>query len=182
LSAESAKAYAAFCAYRDLGPDSRSLNAAYAGGGRAPGYWAQWSSEFRWVERAAAYDAHLDDARRRVREAQLQRLEERRFAFELRNQDRIERRVERIEANLDRADQAPITDVTQVKGDGDAAIRTKVKGINLAGYARLVEVANKSAEQAVNGVRPKDERDGESAPVRVKGEFVWTPPSPTDEK
>jgi len=64
---ESAKAYEAFAAYRDLGPD-RSLPAAYrqrygkkpAAGG-VPGYFLAWSSAHRWVERCRLYDAHLEE-------------------------------------------------------------------------------------------------------------------------
>ena len=73
---ESARAYAAFCVYRDLGT-GRSLNLAYAewrrslgfagDAGKAAGYWAQWSSGFDWVARAEAYDVHLEQLRRAAR-------------------------------------------------------------------------------------------------------------------
>lgn len=71
---ESAQAYEAFKLYLDLGP-ARSFNAAYRqsrglqkGVKRAtPGRWLRWSSRYRWVLRARAFDlanADLaDDAR-----------------------------------------------------------------------------------------------------------------------
>jgi hypothetical protein len=68
---ESARAYAAFVAYRDLGSD-RSVDAAYAamaghregpggapkGTKRAPGSYKKWSAKHRWAARARAYDEH----------------------------------------------------------------------------------------------------------------------------
>jgi hypothetical protein len=69
---ESARAFGAFAAYRDLG-SRRSLRAA------AERFYGQasaarerqldkWSRTFRWVERANAWDQHLDAEARRVQE------------------------------------------------------------------------------------------------------------------
>lgn len=65
---ESAKAYQAFKAYRDMPPAERSVRKS---GGDSKGTARErrflgWSSEFRWVERAAAWDGHLD----RIRQAE----------------------------------------------------------------------------------------------------------------
>lgn len=67
---ETAKAFQAFCCYRDLGP-KRTLPAAYAAykgrgiGGkaakRAPGFFERWGSQHNWVERAEAFDKHMHD-------------------------------------------------------------------------------------------------------------------------
>lgn len=70
---ESSRAYGAFCAYRDLGP-RRSLHAAAtAFYGRASGSLERqldkWSRAFGWVERANAWDRHLDDEARAAQEA-----------------------------------------------------------------------------------------------------------------
>lgn len=192
---ESARAYAAFCVYRDLGP-GRSLNLAYGEWRRAlgftgdtakaAGYWAGWSSGFEWVARAAAYDEHLEALRRAAREDALARLEQRRLDFELKNQRRLEERVTKAEAILDKADRAPIADVTQDKSEPDAAgriqtIRTKVKGINFAGYARLMKAIDDAARQAIVGVRPAAKADAgdDAAGTAIRGEFVWVkPPDP----
>jgi hypothetical protein len=61
---ESSRAFGAFCVYRDLGP-RRSLRAAAAAfyGRSAAALERQldkWSAAFRWVERASAWDRHLD--------------------------------------------------------------------------------------------------------------------------
>lgn len=195
---ESARAYAAFCVYRDLGA-ARSLNLAYgewrrAQGGsgdpaKAAGYWAEWSSGHEWVARAAAYDGHLEALRRAAREDALRRLEERRADYELKNQDRLELRVAKIEALLDKADKHPLTDVVQEKDapgpDGKiVAIKTKIKGLgSLSGYARLAKEANDTAAQAINGVRPAaretDDGGGGGGPA-ARGVFEWVRPADPD--
>ncbi len=61
--------------YRDEGP-SRSLASAYrqetgkeqAGG--PSGQWTGWYVQYRWKERAEAYDAHLEQQARAAREAE----------------------------------------------------------------------------------------------------------------
>jgi hypothetical protein len=74
LAGESSAAYAAFCSYRDYGPDRnirRAVETAAAekGGearanrgkvGKRYGMWRAWSTQFRWRERAADYDQYLD--------------------------------------------------------------------------------------------------------------------------
>jgi hypothetical protein len=71
---ESAKAFAAFCAYRDLGPN-RSLVSAYRlqkGCERATisGCWSRWRKKYHWKDRAQAFDqervVQLREAKRQV--------------------------------------------------------------------------------------------------------------------
>jgi hypothetical protein len=60
LPEESSTAYEAFCAYRDLEVNIRSITAAYhhfrnlpkPNTTRAPGRWNEWFRCFRWRERA----------------------------------------------------------------------------------------------------------------------------------
>ena len=75
--AESARAYAAFCVYRDLS-SSRSLLKAwqqyrrqkgYEQATAVPGSWVKWASVHQWHRRALAYDAHIELAVRRQDEA-----------------------------------------------------------------------------------------------------------------
>lgn len=74
---ETSKAYAAFCRYRKMGPEKRSLEAivpkgknrgAKGEGKPIPTYIQDWSSKNRWVERATAYDDHRDEIRRKASE------------------------------------------------------------------------------------------------------------------
>jgi hypothetical protein len=74
LAGESTAAYAAFCTYRDYGPDRnirRAVETALTGKDREAGtnrgrvekrygMWRAWSTQFRWRERAADYDQYLD--------------------------------------------------------------------------------------------------------------------------
>lgn len=194
---ESSRAFRAFMHYRDLGPDRRSLNAAYAVARetqeelRAPGTWYEWSAGFRWVERAAAWDAYLDGERLRARARRARQLEERRAEFEFENQDRLERRVQKMEAVLDKADSAPITDVwrDEVREAQDGTVtkwKTRIKGMSYSGYARLVKETNATAKQAITGVRDAEAGGGEASgggatPAASGGEFVWVKPDPEPE-
>jgi hypothetical protein len=63
LPEESAKQYGAFCQYRDLGPRRTIFNAATAFG-ITPSTANKWSHKYSWKDRAAAWDAHLDQVRR----------------------------------------------------------------------------------------------------------------------
>jgi hypothetical protein len=69
---ESARAFGAFCAYRDLGPRRSLRAAAEKFYGRAAAALERqvdkWSHAFRWVERANAWDRHLDAQARRTQE------------------------------------------------------------------------------------------------------------------
>src|SRR5262249_47260322 len=69
---ESVRAFGAFCAYRDLGPQRTLRAAAQKFYGRAAASLERqadkWSRAFRWLERASAWDRHLDAEVRRVQE------------------------------------------------------------------------------------------------------------------
>jgi hypothetical protein len=72
LTGETGMAYAAFCAYRDYGPDRnirKAVETALAGKDGEAGtdrvekryrMWRVWAVQFRWRERAADYDRYLD--------------------------------------------------------------------------------------------------------------------------
>ena len=53
---ETDKAYAAFCIYRDMETDERSLEAVGKSTGKVRRLLERWSSQYHWVARAAAYD------------------------------------------------------------------------------------------------------------------------------
>jgi hypothetical protein len=75
---ETPKSYAAFCIYRDLGPD-RSVAKALEADGKtvgSRGYWEAWCSKYDWVDRAAAYDLHTDGLIRKRLEAKRMRAAE----------------------------------------------------------------------------------------------------------
>jgi len=70
LSGETSLAYAAFCAFRDLGAE-RSIRMAVETSLKSGekneskvdkkyNVWRNWATQFRWRERADAYDRHLE--------------------------------------------------------------------------------------------------------------------------
>ena len=66
LEGESSKAFAAFCAFRDLGAD-RSIRKALETGEKDEGkrerryfVWRNWSTQYRWRERASGYDRYIE--------------------------------------------------------------------------------------------------------------------------
>lgn len=71
---ETSKAYAAFCRYRDMDPGKRSLAAVSSQGkkcgkgGKPSTVIAELSAKHDWVARAAAYDDHMDEIRRKASE------------------------------------------------------------------------------------------------------------------
>ena len=69
---ESARAFGAFCAYRDLGPQRSLRTAAEKFYGRSSAavsrQFQAWSGTFKWVERASAWDQHLDAEVRHAQE------------------------------------------------------------------------------------------------------------------
>ena len=66
LPGESGAAYAAFCVYRDFGPDRNIRKAVEkheaepAKQGKRYRMWLLWSMQFKWVKRAEDYDQYLD--------------------------------------------------------------------------------------------------------------------------
>lgn len=158
---ESGRAFRAFVHYRDLGVE-RSLDRAYAqhageNAGKAPGQWNAWSSQLDWVRRAAAYDAHIDDELRKIRELKLKKLESRRFDYLLKNQERLEKLVDQASEVLGKVAATPVTDVIQNKVEESLSMATRtrtktvVKALKLSGYARLMQEVNETARQAVEG-------------------------------
>jgi hypothetical protein len=187
---ESSRAFGAFVKYRDLGP-LRSIDAVAANDAVAPvatdkakrkrraaGVYNRWSSQHHWVERAAAYDVHVEDARMRAHEQCIQALAWRRAKFEFTNQERLEERVSRTDLMLDKFDSAPVTDVTQEKTETtDRTVtrtRSKIKGINGSSYAALLRERNDTARQAIVGVRPVNDKSKDPGEKNVDA-IVWEP-------
>jgi hypothetical protein len=174
LAGESIKAWAAYTIYRDLDTD-RSITLAWRKAnkrkrGEAPGRWDLWSRTHRWVERAAAYDAHLDDIKRAAREQRLIELTIRRAEYEFQVQDNLEELAGWLRSAVEKHNVAPITDIERVEDKEVTAkesgvievktVRTRVKGIKTSGLARLSGEYRDAMKQAVVGVREaaKDEK------------------------
>jgi hypothetical protein len=115
--AESAKAYAAFLQYLSMHPLNRSADKAWrrfqnqdaTSTEKAPWQWGIWSSKYKWVERAKAYD----DAQA---EAELAQWEERRKAARLRDWEQAERLRAVVDGALPSAEQFYRRQTTTVPG------------------------------------------------------------------
>ena len=96
---ETAKAFHAFCAYRDFGgnrslrkvmesldlPDSRN------------GIWHAWCSRYQWVKRAEKYDAHLDQIHRYEREKNLREREEKHLQISNKMLEIVEKKLDKFD-------------------------------------------------------------------------------------
>ena len=141
LPDESAKAYEAFCAYRDLGP-SRSIPKAGEIVGKGKGTLEPWSSKYNWPERAAAWDAEQD---RIARKAQLDEI----IKMRKRHAEIAKRALEKVSEALD---------------------NIETDRMNNSDIARLMEVSSKLERLSRGDVGDViEERDGGEAinPVQI---------------
>ena len=79
---ETSKAYAAFCAYRDMGTDRSFAKIIPTVYGQIPlskhrakrGQLSEWSVKYGWVARVEAYDVYLEENVRRESEAAIKKM------------------------------------------------------------------------------------------------------------
>ena len=94
---ETARAFGAWAAYRDLGPKRTLAAAARAYYGRTSGALERqldkWSVAFGWVARARAWDAHLDAEARKAQEQARRQMAERHAAEAVALQEMALRRL-----------------------------------------------------------------------------------------
>jgi hypothetical protein len=192
LPDESARAYRAFCHYRDLGPN-RSLDRAWEchcttsdqgknrKSARRPGHWGAWSQKFLWVKRADAHDDQIDEERRNAAFERRRALREQRSRFEAEQQPQTENLVRMMDSQLERMGSAQHHEVTQVKTDAATGkkITTKIKGFNATGMAQLVKARNQTVKQATESVRDLEEEEKEEGTV---DRIVWERPEETPSK
>jgi transposase-like protein len=99
LEGESSKAYAAFCAYRDLGFE-RSIAKVAQACGKSVGLLNRWSSQYQWVSRADAYDQHLQKVKQAAEEAEIQRIMSEGYALVHKRVEALNKMAVMIEAEL----------------------------------------------------------------------------------
>lgn len=172
LPGEPVRAYRAFRVYRDQGP-RRSLRAAWISGRqrdmapqscrsrlahgatrRSAGHWTEWSSQWNWVERAAAYDAMVDKSKQKAQGYCAREMAKQRLDFEIANQHRLENRLEKIGALTIKALEAPIVgsthSTTRRWWDGRSVeTKTRIEGLDITGYAALVKQVVEICKQRV---------------------------------
>jgi len=111
---ESSKAYAAFCVYRDLGPE-RSLDKALSEANKKPTnrrHWSRWMEKYRWYERAQAYDDYIERKMRKENEKKILDMSDRHARLAVVLQQKIAQRLQEIDpSELSPADIARWLDV-----------------------------------------------------------------------
>jgi hypothetical protein len=137
LVGESQRAYAAFCAYRDLGPERSLLKAFRQQKGKeaaktTDGTWTGWSSTFRWSERVKAYDTAVEKKRRETLEREREnRVREMRARAEATGK-RLQTTAEKILDALDTRLEIPLrVDAKAIPSLLRAAADVAGKGVNL---------------------------------------------------
>jgi len=113
LPNESTKAYAAFCVYRDLGPE-RSLDKAgqKLDKPRSRKWLGEWSAKYKWVERAEAYDDYIEKLKRKEREEAIAEMAERQARIAIAFQQRVAQRLQELDpSELSPADMARWFDI-----------------------------------------------------------------------
>lgn len=142
VKGESRAAYHAFCHYRDIPPSERSYDRAYANHLRTclrregvPDRvkcirrWHYWASEYTWVARAEAFDAHLD----KIKRDEIERIQREEAAYWAEVRKRIPREeveyAERLIAKAREMLEFPLAAVksTSVERDGKTIVTTIVE-------------------------------------------------------
>ena len=141
LPGESALAYAAFCAFRDYGPERNVRKAVEGQFGKAElsgakieavmakkyRVWRNWCSQFRWRERAADYDSYTDKLKQAERRKTIEVQGERHRAV-------TGKMLAVVEKKLDVMDPAELTQGTVTEWVG-TAIRAEREAAGLAAAA-----------------------------------------------
>jgi len=111
---EGSKAYAAFCVYRDLGPE-RSLDKALSEANKKPTnrrHWSRWMEKYRWYERAQAYDDYIEEKKREKNEKAILDMADRHARLAMAFLQRVAQRLQQIDpSELSPADMAKWLDV-----------------------------------------------------------------------
>ena len=192
LPGESARAFHAYCVYRDLGPDrtiARAWAAEHQKEGasaqvfksgqrstrcRSMGHWGALSRRWAWVARAREYDTQVDLARFYSQHADSDRVWIRYADLVLRNQDRIERRADRTFALVLTTKGAPALDIytrTSMRDDAGKTLvtTTHLKGVNISGLAAVVKQLLETWRQGVVGVLDSPDRRRRPKKPSVQG-------------
>lgn len=164
---ETAKAFVAFEAYRQLPRRERSIRAAYAELCRAegktpsanlPGQIGQWAQKYKWPDRAAAYDNYIRRAETDAAAETAAELEKRRKDAEVYFFDKTKDLVDKLfDDYATKLAPTPFSTVKTVK-DGKPI---EIQGIAPAQKARFIQEIRSTVADLVNGfgMRVSERRD-----------------------
>lgn len=137
---ESARAYSAFCTYRNLGPKRSVLRAWRLRTGcekaAVPGNWNYWRAEHDWKKRAETYDAEMERHHRALTEEIETKLEalrsERKLFAQSAYPPLIGQLIDQLKAAIP---SMSLTDRTLIRDDGTTDF---VRGTSPAHLARFL--------------------------------------------
>ena len=153
---ESAKAFAAFSLYLNMGPE-RSLEAVGRKLGKSGGLVQRWSSRWRWAERVDAHAAHLASVEREAIEVAARG----KAAEWAKRQDEVRQREWEMHERC----------IGAAKKAFEAFMAREKVYANLADIARMLEVASKLGRLASGLATDKTELTGEDGgAIRVEFE------------
>jgi hypothetical protein len=141
LPGESSGAYAAFCAYRDFGPERNIRRAVEAAETEAAKrekryrMWRSWSAAYRWQERAADYDRYTEKLKQAEVRKSIEAQGERRRAV-------TGKMLAVVEKKLDLMDPAELTQGA-VAGWVETAVRAdrELEGLAAAGGGKNRDIS-----------------------------------------
>lgn len=137
---ESARAYEAFCVYRDLGP-KRSIREVCGILDKSRQHLGSWSSEFDWVKRAAAWDAEQDRIARIAQIEEIKEMRKRHASIAMRALTKVSEALENIDPEeMSNSDIARLMDVS-----------SKLERLSRGDTSEVLE--NRDGGQAINPVQ-----------------------------
>lgn len=162
---ESAKAFAAFKAYRDLGPD-RSLKAVGRGLGKSKVMMEKWSRRFEWVARVADWDADQEEKSRKAKDAAMKAESEKWAARQIAVREQDWQMAEQLRERARAILEYPIAKKTTV--DGGATVHIHPQKFSLGSAAKMIEVSSKLARLASGAPTEHLEHSGpDNAPLAM---------------
>jgi hypothetical protein len=152
---ETPKAFAAWQVYRGILASERSYQAAARELGRNRALVVDWAKRFRWQERIAAWDAHVEDLRVKAQEDAIREMDERHALIALKTLEKI---LERLTGD-----------------DEKGVIALNPSLLSPQDIARLSEVAVKIERLARGSETDRIEHNNAGRPVEIRLAFNATP-------
>lgn len=144
-------AYTWFAAYRDMDPKERSMKVLAERNERGTAMFADWSKRWKWVERAAMFDAFMEEQHRQAQIDYVRRAGEQRAELVVKGLDMILARLTGRSAITDPAS-------GEVVEPGVRAIDpSMLEARDLAALGNMLQKMQTNAEEAA-GVKPLDEQ------------------------
>jgi hypothetical protein len=108
LPNETGPAWAAFCVFREMGPE-RTQAATCRSIGKSQGHIHNWAKKYRWKARAAAWDAYVDQHNRLSEVKAVAAMKERQLEISILEQEIAKKELIKLKKESDESDKMVIT-------------------------------------------------------------------------